>query len=173
MLPISDPDEVTDDGRRRVVTLTVHRPGHQPLLVQFARSGGGYAPIGVRVADEDGTLSSADLVGLRLAALAVYAWHASVLIPVEVGSRLRSRVALITPDPSDVAFTPPPGGRGRPLNDDRVQQAAHAWNQGKADRVNVKHAVADALHVSTAQASVYIRAARDQGLIPPTQKKKG
>jgi hypothetical protein len=169
-LPIGDPDEVTEDLRRAHVVLTVHRPERQPLLVDFDWDGEAYAVTGIRVV-EGSALTSGDLTGLRLAALAVYAWHVSALVEVEVGSKRLQRLQLMTPDPYDIAFTPPPGGRGRPTSEDRLHQVALAWKQGKADHVNVKHAVADALHVSVPRAAVLIRHARERGLIPPTERK--
>jgi hypothetical protein len=61
----------------------------------------------------------------------------------------------------------PGGGPGRPLNPERVQVAAQAWRDARSDGRGVQRSVAEKLNVSIAQASRYIRAAREAGLIPP------
>ena len=61
----------------------------------------------------------------------------------------------------------PGGGPGRPLNPERVQVAAQAWRDAASDGRGVQRSVAEKLNVSIAQASRYIRAAREGGLIPP------
>ena len=65
----------------------------------------------------------------------------------------------------------PSGGPGRPWNPERVQVAARTWHDAGSDGRSVQRSVADGLTVSLAQASRYIRAARDAGLIPPYQAK--
>ncbi|MET0521986.1 MAG: hypothetical protein ABWY81_10075 [Jiangellaceae bacterium] len=59
-------------------------------------------------------------------------------------------------------------GSGRQITREHLQRAANAWHAAKADREPVKRAVADALCVSLPQASVYIRRARQAGMIPRT-----
>jgi hypothetical protein len=61
----------------------------------------------------------------------------------------------------------PGGGPRRPLNPERVQVAAKACHDARSDGRSIQRSVAERLNVSIAQASRYIRAAREAGLIPP------
>jgi len=108
-------------------------------------------------------MSRGDILNLPLAALLEEAWSMG-----QMDRRGEDEQGIPTYVPSDVITShAPPGGRGRPLDHARVEAAARAWRSATLDRLNVKHAVAAALTVSESQAAVYIRAARDRGLIPP------
>lgn len=76
--------------------------------------------------------------------------------------------AAHTPEGGDYWSRKPVGiGRrpGRGLTDARVKAAADAYSAAKADGMAVKRAVAEALNVSEPQASVYIRKAKERGLL--------
>jgi hypothetical protein len=68
---------------------------------------------------------------------------------------------------------PRPVGSGRRITHEHLRRAADAWHAAKADREPVRRAVADALFVSLPQASVYIRRARQAGMIPSLVEARG
>jgi hypothetical protein len=154
--------------------------GHQlfsRLVLEVGRGGDLVAvtlcltPSGYRV-DEIRRVAGAGLSGHLVTALRLAALCAS--LPLLAA---RPRLDMTTTADPDDSLAPvwievehpkiPDGGPGRPLNPERVQVAAQAWHDARRDGRGVQRSIAEKLNVSIAQASRYIRTAREAGLIPP------
>lgn len=168
-LPIYDTDPPTDPRivrvrggyRLRHVDLRVRRPGHRDVEVTFLWKGGRYVAHSIRTASAAG-LSADDLTGLRLAALAVEADRQSWVEHTYDGDQPCWDHATVVPEvPASTR------GPGSTIVRERLEVAASAWKQADADGGHKQQYVADALGLSRPQAGVYIKRAREAGLIPP------
>ena len=151
------PDEVVDLGGGHLVplTVTVHIWGTHVVLTLTMRDGE-YRVTSITGPD----LTRAVLNELRISTITRFA----AALPLRVESQ-----GLYYADGN--YESPPAVGRGNRITEDALRTAADAYLAAKADRLPVKQAVAEALTCSAPQASVYIRRAREAGLIPPLSSK--
>ncbi len=149
----------------RLVTAVCAMRDDQRVAVDLRATEPGYAIVGIRGIDLTGPeVRAIPMASLKYRAETMFNLRRCLHGTEAVAERTLGLVGPLWQQ-HETSTAPPAGGRGRKLDPGRIRAAGIAWHLAGLERRNRKQAVAAALHVSEPQAAVYIRRAREAGIL--------